>query len=100
MRTKPVIGVKPLDFLSRSPWQLPTKHNAITNFDAVQIAKDALETTVLLHPRLPSLITSFLAFKRDHGSEEEKKLCNTLTQHGLVARLIKKRALHFVQASE
>lgn len=100
MLTKATVGVKPLEFLSRSPWALPTEHNAITNFDVHRIVRDALETTVIMHPRPPALFTAFRAFKRNHGSDVEQRHYNTPSQHDLVALLIKKRALHFVQTAD
>ncbi|KAK5121654.1 hypothetical protein LTR85_004826 [Meristemomyces frigidus] len=87
----------PLDFMSSSPWVLPTKKNRIANFDPNIIARDALETVVVMHPRLPSLVTAFLEYKRANGSKLEKELYKGMSQHDLVARLIKQRPLHFVQ---
>ena len=62
----------PLDFLTPCPWPLPTTNNAISNFDPNIIARDALETTVIMHPRLPMLVDAFLQYKRGHGSNLEK----------------------------
>lgn len=90
----------PLDFLSESPWELPTKNNQVSSFNPNQIARDALETNVVLHPRLPKLFSSFLEFKRRHGSGLEKGLYARMNAHDLAARLIKKRALHFTNASD
>ncbi|KAK4541625.1 hypothetical protein LTR36_007769 [Oleoguttula mirabilis] len=90
----------PLDFLSTSPWVLPTKNNRIVNLDPNTVARDALETVVVMHPRLPSLVTAFLAYKRAHGSILERDLYETMSQHGLVARLVKQRPLHFVQHAD
>ncbi|CAK1361479.1 hypothetical protein CB0940_03148 [Cercospora beticola] len=90
----------PLDFLSESPWELPAKSNQISSFDQNQIARDALETNVILHPRLPQLFSSFLEFKRKRGSNLEQGLYAQMNAHDLAARLIKKRALHFTNASD
>lgn len=87
----------PLHFMSSSPWVLPTKNNRPVNFDPNTIARNALETVVVMHPRLPSLVTSFLEYKRTYGSKLEKDLYRDMSQHDLVARLIKQRPLHFVQ---
>ncbi|PPJ55061.1 hypothetical protein CBER1_01543 [Cercospora berteroae] len=70
----------PLDFLSESPWELPTTNNQISN--------------------CLSLFSSFLEFKRKHGSDLEKGLYVQMNAHDLAARLIKKRALHFPNASD
>lgn len=88
----------PLDFLTPCPWELPTKHNAITNFDVNIIARDALETVVVMHPRLPRLVTAFVQLKGIHGSDIEKAMYKDMSQHDLVARLVEKRCLHFVNA--
>lgn len=90
----------PLDFLKPSPWELPTKNNAITNFDHSIVARDALETNVVLHPRLPDLLTAFLRLKLAHGSNIEKELCANMSQPEFVARLIEKRVLHFVNVRD
>lgn len=79
---------------------MPTKANRITKFDPNTVARDALETAVIMHPRLPSLVTSFLDYKRTHGSKLEKKLYQDMSQHDLVARMIKQRTLHFVQEKD
>ena len=80
--------------------KLPTKNNAISNFTPNIIARDALETTVVMHPRLPALVTSFLEYKRRSGSDIEKAFYAKMSQHDLVARLVTKRALHFVQSHD
>lgn len=89
-------GKSPLDFLEKCPWKIPTTENQISNFDPIQIARDALETTVILHPRFPKLVSAFLDFKREHGSDIERTLYTSMSQHDLIARLIKKRPLMFV----
>ena len=88
----------PLDFLTPCPWVLPTKNNAITKFEPNAVARDALETNVILHPRLPTLITAFLKLKIKYGSDVEQRLYNSMSQHDLVARLGEKRCLHFVNS--
>jgi hypothetical protein len=79
---------------------MPTVNNRIENFDANYIAADALETTVIMHPRLPFLFTSYLRYKRANGSVIEKELYANMSQTDLVGRLIKNRCLHFVQAHD
>ena len=90
----------PLDFLTPSLWKLPTKNNRIVNFDPYRIVRDALETNVVLLPRLPHLFTSFLRVKRAHGSNVEKGVYANMGPHDLVVRLIEKRCLHFVNSHD
>jgi hypothetical protein len=86
----------PLDFLRSSPFVLPTKNNRISNFDLQVIARDALETGVIMHPQLPSLITQFLQYKLQRGFAVEKALYKDMSPTDFVARLIKNRPLVFV----
>ncbi|KAF2836988.1 hypothetical protein M501DRAFT_958916 [Patellaria atrata CBS 101060] len=88
----------PLSFLTPNLFtqSFPTSNNRISNFPSSQIAQDAKETRVVLHPRLPELITAFLRHKRARGSDVEKKLYSRMSQPEFVARLIKKRPLVFI----
>jgi hypothetical protein len=95
----------PLHFLnvSQLSCNFPTKHNRISNFDPHVIASDAVQTNIVLHPRLPDLFTSFLSHKRIHGSSYEKALYGTadsFTWKTLAARLIEKRPLAFLNRSD
>ncbi|EME87101.1 uncharacterized protein MYCFIDRAFT_172767 [Pseudocercospora fijiensis CIRAD86] len=90
----------PLNFLHECPWNIPTENNRIKHFDPVQISRDALQTHVIVHPKLQPLITAFLHYKQAHGSDIEKRLYADMSQHDLVARLITNRCLHFVQAHD
>jgi hypothetical protein len=95
----------PLYFLKQSQLSsnFPTRHNRISNFDPHVIASDAVQTNIVLHPRLPDLFTSFLEHKRIHGSSYEKSLyesSETFTWKTLAARLIEKRPLSFLNRSD
>ncbi|KAF7186643.1 hypothetical protein HII31_12052 [Pseudocercospora fuligena] len=90
----------PLNFLHECPWKIPTEKNRIKHFDPVQISQDALQTQVIVHPKLQPLITAFLHYKQAHGSDIEKSLYANMSQHDLVSRLILNRCLHFVQAHD
>ncbi|KAH9824594.1 MAP kinase kinase kinase [Teratosphaeria destructans] len=97
-QSKPIPA--PLDLLNSSPFVLPTINNRVANFNPTIIARDALETAVVLHPRLPALISSFLHYKRQQGSAIEKALYKEMSESDLVARLIKMRPLHFTNAND
>lgn len=76
--------------------QPPTTTNRISNFPPADIAADARATHILIHPRFPALLTSFLAHKRAHGSSHEKALYASLTWQQLAARFIHARPLTFM----
>lgn len=92
-----------LHFLKRSPVNLPTFANRVSNFPPEQIASDAHSTHIVIHPRLPALFEHFMTHKRIHGSLHEKtlyKTAETYTWRTLVARLIHKRPLAFLNGSD
>jgi hypothetical protein len=74
----------------------PTTTNRISNFPAQAIEADARATHILIHPRYPALLASFLDYKRAHGSSHEKALYATLTWQQLAGRFIHARPLTFV----
>jgi hypothetical protein len=77
----------------------PITTNSVTNFAPSTIQSDAEHTHILIHPNFPSLCTSFLAHKRQCGSQHEKALYatpSTFTWQHLVRRLIAKRPLVFM----
>lgn len=74
----------------------PTTTNRIAKFPSDAIAADAEATHILIHPRYPGLLTSFLAYKRDNGSSHEKSLYATMTWQQLAARFLHARPLTFV----
>ncbi|KAI7260922.1 hypothetical protein KC343_g3733 [Hortaea werneckii] len=79
----------------------PVTTNSITNFDSDTIRKDAERTRVVVHSRFPALIEAFLTHKREHGSAYEKALYTaSFTWRDEIARLIQKRPLAFVGASD
>jgi hypothetical protein len=95
----------PLHFLNVSQLSrnFPTTHNRVHNFDPHVIASDALETNIVLHPRLPNLFDAFLSHKRVHGSSHEKALygqTEMYTWKTLAARFIEKRPLAFLTRSD
>lgn len=76
--------------------QPPTTTNSILNFPSTTIASDAKETHILVHPRYPDLLSSFLTYKRIHGSSYEQALDASLTWQELAARFINARPLTFM----
>lgn len=76
--------------------QPPVTTNRISNFPPGDIAADARATHILIHPRYAALLTSFLVYKRAHGSSHEKALYATLTWQQLAARFINARPLTFM----
>ena len=78
----------------------PTKANRIGNFPRDGIEADARATHILVHPRYPALLASFLAYKRAHGSQYEKGLYATMTWKQLAARFIHCRPLTCMGSSD
>lgn len=81
----------------------PIRSNSVINFDPVQVAEDAQSTRIIVHSRFPVLVNAFLDFKREHGSEHEKRLYGTsemFTWQDEVSRLIEKRPLVFMGAMD
>lgn len=78
----------------------PTKTNRIRNFPRDDIEADARATHILVHPRYPALLASFLAYKRAHGSQYEKELYATMTWKQLAARFIHCRPLTCMGSSD
>ncbi|KAI7132351.1 hypothetical protein KC337_g5458 [Hortaea werneckii] len=79
----------------------PIITNSITNFNPDTVRKDAERTRVVVHCRFPALIEAFLTHKREQGSAYEKALYTTsFTWRDEVARLIEKRPLVFMGASD
>jgi hypothetical protein len=86
-----------LDSLIVNP---PTTANSILNFPPSTIAADAKATHILVHPRYPTLLTSFLAHKRANGSMHERSLYADLSWQQLAARFIHARPLSFLNSSD
>lgn len=83
--------------------QPPISTNSVRNFDPGTIAQDAKDTHIIVHPRFPDLVESFLEFKRKYGSEYEKHVyssSNHWTWKDQVRRLIEKRPLVFMSSSD
>ena len=74
----------------------PTDTNRIKNFPRDEVEADARATHILVHPRYPALLESFLTYKRAHGSQYEKELYATMTWKQLAARFIHCRPLTFM----
>jgi len=86
------------DRLSIKP---PIITNSIRNFDPQTIAADAVSTSILIHPKFPSLVQAFLAHKRAHGSPFEKALyLPSFTWRDQVTRLVEKRPLTFLSSCD
>jgi hypothetical protein len=78
----------------------PTTTNSILNFSPATIAADAKATHILVHPRYPALLTSFLAYKRVKGSVHERSLYADLSWQQLAARFINARPLSFLNSND
>ena len=78
----------------------PITTNSIQNFDPKSISQDAKATHIIIHPRFPQLVEAFLAHKRTPGSSYEKSLYITYTWQQQVSRLIEKRPLVFMGATD
>jgi hypothetical protein len=78
----------------------PTTTNSIVNFPSATIAADAKATHILVHPRYPALLASFLAYKSANGSIHERDLYANLSWQQLAARFINARPLAFVGSSD
>lgn len=79
----------------------PTQANATRRFDPGTVAADAAGTRVVVHARYPALVEAFLAHKRARGTARERRLYHAAwTWRDQVARLLAKRPLSFVDASD
>jgi hypothetical protein len=78
----------------------PTTTNRIKNFSRDEVEADARATHILVHPRYPALLASFLAYKRAHGSRYEKELYDTMTWKQLAARFLHCRPLTCMGSSD
>lgn len=74
----------------------PIKTNRISGFPPAAIAADARSTHILIHPRYPALLMSFLAYKCANGSSHEKALYASMTWQHLAGRFIHARPLTFM----
>jgi len=83
----------------------PVKHNRIQSFATTeelqrQVVEHAKATKPLLHKKVISLIHDFLSYKKRHGSQKEKTLYEKMTAEQFIDRLLKKRPLAFLGASD
>ncbi|RYP14740.1 hypothetical protein DL765_006155 [Monosporascus sp. GIB2] len=79
----------------------PSRDNSIFRFDPETIRQDAEGTRIVVHPRYPALVETFLTHKRQHGSSVEKALyAAPWTWQRQVARLVAKRPLAFLTESD
>lgn len=86
---------------AKLPFPPPTTSNALSTFPPQTTHSDALSTRIIIHPRFPSFLTSFLSHKRLHGSSFEKTLYTpTFTWRHLVSRLLAKRPLTFMNSND
>ncbi|CAK4020542.1 Hypothetical predicted protein [Lecanosticta acicola] len=92
----------PLGFLTFNKLSVkpPIKTNSVRlqeHFDKTTIAEDAKSTMIVIHPRFPGLVRSFLDHKRAQGSEHEKTLYHSnFSWRDEISRLIEKRPLVFM----
>lgn len=79
---------------------LPTETNSIVNFNRDVVTRDARATEIIVHDSFPSLCQSFLEHKVRHGSDIERSLYMSLSWRQLIIRLVEKRPLAFLTASD
>lgn len=65
-----------------------------------QITQDITNTYPIAHTAVQQLIKDFLAYKRTHGSENEKALYTGMTTEDFITRLLHKRPLAFYLDSD
>ena len=65
-------------------------HPTFPDFPALKLLDFANESYPILPEKVMTLIADFLKFKREHGTEREKKVYEDLDILGLVQRLIAK----------
>jgi hypothetical protein len=78
----------------------PTTTNSIFNFATATVEADAKATYILVHPRYPALLSSFLAHKRVKGSIHERNLYADFSWQQLAARFINARPLSFLNSND
>ncbi|HZW61086.1 MAG TPA: DUF4804 domain-containing protein [Candidatus Babeliales bacterium] len=85
---------------------IPTQNNRIAAIAAdneikqATIAQQAQHTYPIMHASVNELIDSFLALKRTQGSEIEQALYATMNRASFITRLLSKRPLMFMNASD
>ncbi|KAI1348201.1 hypothetical protein F5Y01DRAFT_292808 [Xylaria sp. FL0043] len=78
----------------------PITSNSVTNFDPETVQSDALSTRIVIHSRFPQLVQRFLEHKKLHGSSAEKAFYAEMTMQKQISRLVEKRSLVFMDASD
>ncbi|KAI8918007.1 hypothetical protein BC831DRAFT_133117 [Entophlyctis helioformis] len=88
------------------PRQFPTEANRIERLAAAapslvgQIESHALGTRIIVHSRVWTLATEFLAHKLKHGTPAEQQLYDGMSTPAFVRRLITQRPLVFMGPSD
>jgi hypothetical protein len=65
-----------------------------------RIVAHARDTYPIMHQSVHRLIDDFLAYKKQQGSAQEKNLYRAMTRHDFITRLLTKRPLMFMNASD
>ncbi|PIA94115.1 hypothetical protein CB0940_08061 [Cercospora beticola] len=86
--------------LDRMKVQPPITTNSVKNFDPKVIQSDAENTSITVHSTFPDFARRFVTHKIQHGSTIEKALYRDMTWPALTRRLIEKRPLVFMGASD
>lgn len=82
--------------------RFPTQNNRISQVagkDQVRqrkIVEHAIDTYPLIHKDVLACLNKFLEFKKQHGTEVEKKLYSSMTLEQFIMRLLEKRPLMFM----
>ena len=86
--------------LDRMKVQPPISTNSVKNFDPKVIQSDAENTSIIVHSTFPDFARRFVTHKIQHGSTIEKAFYRHMTWPALTRRLIEKRPLVFMGASD
>lgn len=83
----------------------PTTNNSLENIAPTKelqqkVLQFAKETRPLFDPKVLLLISDFLTFKCNHGTQAEKKLYTSMTEAQFIERLFSKRPLMFMNYND
>jgi hypothetical protein len=98
--------VKNSDNFNNTICKFPTRDNRIESIVGRSSAKqnniewDAYETRIIMHAAVSGLIEQFLAYKKAHGTSQEKQVYKDMNGHSFIKRLLLKRPLMFVGKSD
>ena len=89
------------------PYRFPIESNRLKNiikppfnYPPENIAMHAMGVRPIVHEKVVELAESFLAFKRIHGSDAEKRLYDAMALPAFFDKLIRKRPLMFMTARD